>query len=304
MLKDRWVWTLGGFVSWQEATVHLMSHSVGRGSTIFEVLSVHGTAIGTALFRLDQHIQRFFQTAELLQMTLPLNPSDLKTAVLQTVARNRIRQGIVKVVGYFSEPEFGILPPETSLSVAVVAIDPDEDLGGLHFPFDNGTTACIAGWRKLDPTTVPIEAKAAANYLNGMVARQEARHRGFESVILLDTQGFIAEGPTESVFLVEKEALFVPVLGTVLDSITRRSILEVAEDLDIPVREERLSRSKLFTADEIFFSGTPNKILPVRIIETREMRQVPGPVTHRLSQAMSNITAGEDSRYQRWLYSI
>ncbi len=304
MLKDRSVWTPKGFVPWQEATVHLMSHSMGRGSTIFEVLSVHATLKGAALFRLDLHIQRFFQTAKLLRMTLPLNPAELTAAILQTVAHNRIRQGIVKMVGYFSDPEFGILPPKEPLSVAVVAVDPDEDLGGLHFPFDSGTTACIAAWRKLDPTTVPIEAKAAANYLNGMVARQEARLRGYDMVILLDTQGFIAEGPTESVFLVEKGVLYVPVLGTVLDSITRRSILEVARDMKIPVQEGRLSKSKLFTADEIFFSGTPSKILPVQTMETRKLPQVPGPVTRRLSRAMSQITAGQDERYQNWLYSI
>lgn len=304
MLENRKVWTLKGYVPWQEATVHLMSHSVSRGSTIFEVLSVHATSRGAAVFRLDRHVERFFNTAKLLQMELPFDPSALTRAIIETVHQNGIVEGMVKVVGYYEVPEFGILPPSESLQVAVVVVDPQEDLGGLAFPFDTGTSACIASWRKLDPSTVPIQAKAAANYLNGMVARQESMQRGFESVILLDTQDFIAEGPTESIFLVQDNELHAPVLGTVLDSITRKSILTVAIDMGIAVRQQRLPKSMLFEADEIFFSGTPNKILPIRTIEDRAMSCVPGPLTQRLSLAMAQITAGKDPRYQNWLFPI
>ncbi|MGD9211403.1 MAG: aminotransferase class IV [Desulfobacteraceae bacterium] len=304
MLTNRKVWTNSGFVPWEEATVHLMSHSVGRGSTIFEVLSVHATQKGTAIFRLDQHVQRFFRSAESLQMMLPLDQLTLTQAICQTVALNDVRQGLVKVMGIYPDPEFGILPPAGPIEVVIFAIDPNEDLGGVNFPFDTGTTACIASLRKLDPSTIPIQAKAAANYLNGMIARQEARDRGFETALLLDTQGFIAEGPTESVFLVCDDEIFTPVLGTILDSITRRSILTIATDMGMQVHQQRLPKSLLYKADEIFMSGTPNKILPVRTIEDRQMPQIPGPVVKRLSKSMAEITSGHHSLYQNWLFPV
>lgn len=304
MLNNRKVWTNSGFVPWEQATVHLMSHSVGRGSTIFEVLSVHATQQGTAVFRLDQHVQRFFQSAELLQMMLPMDQPTLAQAICQTIALNDIRHGLVKVVGVYPDPEFGILPPAGPLEVVVFAIDPNEDFGGLNFPVDTGITACVASLRKLDPSTVPVQAKAAANYLNGMIARQEARQRGFETALLLDTQGFIAEGPTESIFLVYEDELFTPVLGTILDSITRQSILAVAADMGMRVHQQRLPKSLFFNADEIFLSGTPSKILPVRAIESRKMPQVPGPIVKRLTKAMTEITSGHHSLYQNWLFPI
>jgi branched-chain amino acid aminotransferase len=149
---------------------------------------------------------------------------------------------------------------------------------------------------------VPIEAKAAANYLNGMMARSESRKRGFENAVLLDTQGFIAEGGTESIFLVKEGRLVTPSRGTILDSITRKSILQVAEVLDIPAVEGRLSPELLYEAEEIFLSGTPIKVLPVRKVEDRVFEEVPGPLTATLQSMMDKISAGREERFRGWLF--
>jgi branched-chain amino acid aminotransferase len=304
MLKDRKVLINDRFVEWEGATVHLLSHSFGRGSTIFEVLSLHAMDRGPAVFRLDLHIERFFRSATHLSMKLSLSQAQLAEAVMRTIRENRIGAGFVKIIGYYGETAFGILPPDTTLDLAILAVDPQSDLGGLSFPFETGTTACISTWHKLDPTTVPIEAKAAANYLNGMLARLEAKTRGFENVILLDTQEFVAEGPTESVFLVHQGILLAPVLGTILDSITRRSILEVAKAAGLKVQEKRLARQLLFEAEEIFLAGTPNKVLPVCRLEERNITPVPGPVTRQISSLMNEILAGKHPQYQDWLYGM
>jgi branched-chain amino acid aminotransferase len=304
MLKDRKVLINDRFVEWERATVHLLSHSFGRGSCIFEVLSLHPTPRGPAVFRLDLHLERFFRSAAHLHMKLALSQAQLAEAVKRTVRENLIDAGFVKIIGYYGEPAFGILPPDTTLDLAILAVDPQSDLGGLSFPFETGTTACISSWHKLDPTTVPIEAKAAANYLNGMLARLEAKTRGYENVILLDTQEFVAEGPTESVFLVHQGVLLAPVLGTILDSITRRSILEVARTAGLKVQEKRLARRLLFEAEEIFLAGTPNKVLPVCRLEDRTLAPVPGPVTRRISSLMNAILAGEQPPYRDWLHSV
>ncbi len=304
MLEDRVVFMNNAFVPWNEAKAHVMCHSFGRGAAIFEVMSVHETPEGPVVFRLDEHMARLFRTAELLDMEIPLGRSEIHEACLESVRRNRVSQGFIKVICFHSQVAFEILPPNVPMDVSIFVVDPAADLGGLKFPFDQGATACFSRWRKLDPQTVPIEAKAAANYLNGMMARAEARARGYDNVVMLDTQGFVAEGGTESVFMVKNGALMTPCAGTVLLSITRRSLLQAAEVLGLEAREVRIDPETLLGADEILFAGTPNKVLPVRKIEDRDVKGTPGPVTRTLASLMTEITSGRDERFRDWLFPV
>jgi branched-chain amino acid aminotransferase len=304
MLSNRIVYLNGNYVAWDQATVHIMCHSFGRGSAVFEVLGLHNTDDGSVIFRLDEHIDRLFRTTELLDMELPLSKKDFMAVVTNTVKKNTVRKGFIKIIGYYPQISFEILPPQKMLDVAVFIIDPVEDPVTLDESFERGTTACIPSWIKLDPRTVPVEAKVAANYLNGMMARIEAEKRGFDYAIMLDTRGFIAEGGTESVFLVNNGTILTPVVGTVLDSITRKSILQVAAAEGIPAREDNLLPELLYEADEIFFSGTPNKVLPVRQIEDHPVPGTPGHLTRKLSAVMKDITSGRDSRFSDWLFPV
>ncbi len=304
MLEERIVYLNGAIVPWNEARVHMMCHAFGRGSAIFEVMSVHEVDGGAAVFRLDTHMARLFRTAELLGMRLSADPDELLEACLETVRRNGVTRGFVKVICFHGEVAFEILPPDAPLDVSIFVVDPAEDLGGLKFPFERGATACFSKWRKLDPQCVPVEAKAAANYLNGMMARSEARTRGYDNVIMLDSQGFAAEGGTESVFMVEDGVLMTPCAGTVLLSITRLSLLQAAEVLGLEAREVRIHPDRLLQADEIFFAGTPNKVLPVRRLEDRDIEGTPGPLTRELFDLMARITSGEDERFRDWLFSV
>jgi branched-chain amino acid aminotransferase len=190
------------------------------------------------------------------------------------------------------------------LDVSIFVLDPKQDLDGNDFHFEQGTTVGISKWRKLDPKTVPIEAKVAANYLNGMVARIEAKKRGFENAVMLDTQGFVAEGGTESVFLVKNDRLYAPSLGTILESITRKSILQAAKLSGIEKSEERLSPDFLFQADEIFLSNTPYKVIPVRQIENQKFINAPGPITRKINDLMNKIVSGQEKRFNDWLFSV
>ncbi len=304
MIKDRIVYINGEYVPWEKATVHIMSHSFGRGSAIFEVISLHATASGPAIFRLQAHIDRLFRSAELLDMELPLAKEDLYQAVAGTVKRNGLQKGFIKMICFYPEFSVEILPPQSQLTVSVFAIDPEQDLGGIGLPFEEGTTLFISNWRKLDPLTVPIEAKASANYLNGMVARLEAKKNGFENAVMLDTQGFIAEGGTESAFLVKDNRLMTPATGTVLKSITRMSILEAAKTVGIDCFEGQLKPELLFEAEEIFLSCTPFKVLPVRQINDRKMENAPGPLTRKIADLLDDIGSGNDDRFKDWLYPV
>jgi branched-chain amino acid aminotransferase len=304
MLEERKVYVNGEYKDFNDATVHVMSHSFARGSCIFEVLSFHATGKGPVIFRLQDHITRLFNSAKLLDMELPLSRTEFYDAVVQTIQRNELSQGMIKIVGFYPQIVFDIMPPREPLAISIIAVDPARDVENLAAPMEGGTSACISRWRKMDPQTVPIEAKAAANYLNGMVARIEAQKRGFDDTVMLDTQGFIAEGGTESIFLVTDGRLTTPALGTVLQSITRKSVLEAAEFLGIETIEERLPPELIFEADEVFFSCTPFKVLPVRKFEDRQFDNVPGPLTRKLSALMQRIVAGEEEHFNDWLFPV
>ncbi|MBW2144244.1 MAG: aminotransferase class IV, partial [Deltaproteobacteria bacterium] len=194
--------------------------------------------------------------------------------------------------------------PQKRLDIAIFVIDPAQDLGSRVVPSERGTTVCVSRWRKLDPQTVPVEAKAAANYLNGIMAREEGKRRNFENAIMLDTQGFIAEGGTESIFLVKDGRLMTSSPGTVLKSISRKSVIQVAEVIKIESFEGRLRPELLYEADEIFLSSTAARILPVRRIEDRALEGTPGPLSRKLMALMSDIEAGRDERFKDWLFPV
>jgi branched-chain amino acid aminotransferase len=304
MVKDRMVWLNGDFISWDSATVPIMSHSFGRGSAIFEVLSFHDTGGGPAVFRLEAHIDRLLRSAELLEMSLPYSKEALCEAVAGTIKRNQLRKGYVKLICFYPEISFEIIPPDSRLSVSVFVLDPEQDLGAQGDSFKEGTTVYVSNWRKLDPRTVPIEAKAAANYLNGMVARMEAQKKGFKHAIMLDTEGYIAEGGTESVFLVKDGCLLTPSTGTVLKSITRMSIVELAGEAGIECVEKQLEPELLDEAEEIFLSSTPFKVTPVKQINDRKLPDAPGPISRKIAELLDTITAGNDDHFRDWLYFV
>lgn len=296
MRNNRVVFLNNEFIAWEKATVHIMSHSFGRGSAIFEVLSFHNSD-GPAVFRLDEHVERLFKSARLLQMDIPLTRAACMAAVKETVKRNRMNAGFIKLICFYSQEAFEILPAQKTCDVAIFVADP------LPNPQPD-VSACLSKWRKLDPQTVPIEAKSAANYLNGMMARTEARDRGFEQAIMLDTQGFVGEGGTESVFVVKNDRLSTPAVGTILKSITRKTVLEIAAAEEIAASERRMPVASLFEADEIFFTCTPFKVLPVNRFEDRSLPGAAGPMARRLAHSIDDIIVGRSGRFEEWLFPV
>jgi len=302
VLNERVVYLGGEYRPWDEANVHIMSHSFGRGSAIFEVIGFSDTPAGPAVFRLDEHASRFFRSAALLGMEPPCTPAELQEAVLETVRRNGLKAGLIKVFGFSPGVSAGVLPPREPFRVAVFAFAVEEAFGVKGESASGTVTACVSTWRRLDPRTVPIEAKVAANYVNGMVARAEARAKGFDYAVLLDTEGFLAEGATESLFLVRGGRLLTPSLGTVLQSITRKSLLAVAEEMGIETVVGRLSPVLLEEAEELFLSSTSARVVPVGRIDARVLNGAPGAVTRRLADRIGMITAGRDERFRGWLF--
>jgi len=295
------VWLNKEWIPWDKAKVHIMSHSFSRGSAIFEVMGVHQTASGPAIFRLPEHIARLFNTAEMLGMRLAQSVEEIQHAVAETVKANALSQGFIKIVAYYGEEAFAKLVPDTSLDLAIFAIPITADLG---LDITKPISACICKWRKLHPETVPVAAKACAYYLNGMLSRQEAFGRGFDVGLMLDTQGFLAEGAIESVFMVKDGVIMTPPLGRILPSISRKSVLEAAQATSQKAMEKAIRPEELLDADEIFTSATPFKVLPVGRIEDRIIENTPGPVTRRMAELMRTICDGADERFKDWLVPV
>ncbi len=290
------VWLNGELVSRRDATVPILSHGFSRGSAIFDVLGVHPGPNGPMAFRLDDHLKRLMNTAALVEMELAYSAEELVEAVKATVKANDIGRGIIKILAFWGEEAITELVLNSQLDVAVFAIPESEE---LVLDKKHPISACVARWRKLHPETVPVGAKACANYLNGYLARKDAVSRGFDIGILLGTDGFLAEGSTESVFVVKDGVLMTPPLGRVLSSITRLSILQAAPEYGLSIAESPITADELLAADEIFAVHTGTKIEAVARFEDREMA-APGPVTTQVMQMMDDIMQFKDERFIKW----
>ncbi|MCB2147330.1 MAG: aminotransferase class IV [Deltaproteobacteria bacterium] len=300
MSRSSQVWSNGELIPFVEAKVHMLSHGFSRGSAVFEVFGVHLSPNGPQAFRMDEHLKRLVRTCDLLGMHLAHSPSEIAEAVKQTVTANTMANGYIKVMAYYSEISLGNLVPEGNLDLAIFALEAGSDLG---LDSNKTVSACISKWCKLHPRSVPPMAKACANYLNGFLARQDARQRGYDIGILLDTHGFVGEGAMESVFIVKEGVLKTPPLGRVLSSITRMSIIELARVSDMKVLETPILPDELSSADEIFFSATPFKVLPVNRLDNVQF-DAPGPISIRLAELMSDVTTCKDDRFTNWFQPL
>ena len=294
------VWLNGDLIPWEKATVPLLSHGFSRGSAIFDVFGIHEGQDGPVAFRLDRHLSRLMKSAELLGMEMAYTKEEIAEAVAKTVKANKMVRGLIKILAYWGEEAIIQLVLESKLDLAIFAIPESNEPGlGKSQPI----SACISKWRKIHPETVPVAAKACSNYLNGYLVRKDANQRGFDVGLNLGTDGFLAEGSIESVFLVKDGILKTPPLGRILSSITRMSILEAAPRAGIPVSEEAILPEALFTADEIFTCHTSIKVSPVNRFEDRVL-EAPGPVTQKVMTLMQNILNHSDARFKHWFFPL
>ena len=278
MNNDSKVWLNGKLIPWGEATVPLLSHGFSRGSAIFDVFGIHKGPDGLFAFRMDEHLKRLMKSAELLGMEIAYSSEEIIDAVTETVRANDIGRGLVKILAYWGEEAISKLVLESKLDVAIFTVPESEELG-----MDNPSpiSACLSKWRKIHPETVPVEAKSCSNYLNGYLVRRDANNRGFDVGLTVGTDGFLAEGSIESVFMVKDGIVKTPPLGRILSSITRKSILQAVAKIGIPTSEDSILPEELFTADEIFTSHSGVKVSPVNRFEDRNL-QAPGPITQQV----------------------
>ncbi len=296
------IWHNGELIPWEQATIHIMSHVVHYGSSLFEGIRCYQTEKGPAIFRLGEHVKRFLNSCHIYRMDLPYSYDELFKACVNLVATNGFENGCyLRPVAFRGYGTFGVNPFPAPIEVYIATWAWGKYLG--EEALEQGVDVCVSSWTRLAPNTFPAMAKAGANYMNSQLMKMEAITNGYVEGIALDTQGLVSEGSGENIFLVHDGYVHTPPLGaSILPGITRDSIIALCQDLGIPVVQKSVPRELLYVADEVFFTGTAAEVTPIRSIDRIQIgagRR--GPVTERLQKAFFDITSGKAEDKHEWL---
>ncbi len=294
----------GTLVPWDEARVHVGAHVIHYGSAVFEGIRCYSTPEGPAVFRLDAHMERLFNSAKIYWMELPWSLEQLTEAILETIQANRFQSCYIRPVVFRGFGHLGVNPLECPVEVAILVWEWGKYLGAEAL--EQGVDVCVSSWNRLAPNTLPAMAKSAANYMNSQLIKVDAVKGGFAEGIALDSQGFVSEGSGENVFIVSKGRLITPPLvSSVLPGITRDTVIQLAHGLDIPVDEKAIPREMLYLADELFFTGTAAEVTPIRSVDRRTVGAGKrGPVTESLQKAFFGAIEGHAGDEHGWLTPV
>jgi branched-chain amino acid aminotransferase len=287
--KSDVIWMNGKLVPWDDATIHIGSHVIHYGSAVFEGVRCYNTPEGPAIFRLDAHTERLFNSAKIYRMDMPYTFEELSRAQLETVAANKKEACYIRPIVYRGYEQLGVNPFPCPVDVAIMVWDWGRYLG--QEALETGVDVCVSSWARIAPNTLPAMAKTAANYMNSQLIKMEAIKAGYVEGIALDSDGYLSEGSGENLFLVKNGTLLTPPLvSSVLPGITRDTVVQLARRLRIPVEEARLPREMLYISDEVFMTGTAAEITPVRSVDKITIgKGARGPVTEALQKAFFDV---------------
>jgi branched-chain amino acid aminotransferase len=298
------IWRDGTFVDWQDATIHVMSHVVHYGSSIFEGIRCYETPDGPAIFRAPEHMRRFIDSCKIYRMPMKYSADELVAALGDTVAENGLQHCYLRPVAMRTGEEMGVLGTRQPVETFIIPWVWGRYLGAEAL--EAGVDVCVSSWRRPAPDTFPSLAKAGGNYLNSQLSKMEARASDYVEGIMLDSFGYVAEGSGENLFVVRDETLYTAPLGAaILGGITRDSVLRIASDLGYRVVEQNIPREMLYIADELFFSGTAAELTPIRSVDRIEVGAgKPGPVTKRIQEIYLGIATGRMPDRYGWLTRV
>jgi branched-chain amino acid aminotransferase len=296
-----WIWRDGEFIPWADAQVHLLCHSLQFGSAVFEGIRCYATARGPAIFRLDDHLRRFVNSCRIYRITLSYSRADLIEACRALVTRNNLDACYIRPMVVRGYGAAGMVPKESPIEVYIPCWPWGAYLG--EGALEQGVDACVSSWHRVAPDTIPATAKVAGNYLGGQLIKMEALANGYAEGIALGPGGMVSEGSGQNIFLVLDDTLCTPPIdGTLLTGITRASILQLARDAGMAVSERPITRELLYTADEVFFTGTAAEVTPVRSIDRIPVgKGKPGPVTRELQRRFMDVVQGRAPDPHGWL---
>ncbi len=299
--KSDAIWVDGKLVPFEDAKVHVLTHTLHYGVAVFEGIRAYRTADGRSnVFRLKEHVRRLFDSAHIYMMEIPFTPEQLEQACLDTLKANKLAEGYIRPLAFYGAGSLGVgAVNAVQVAIAVWPWGAYLSEEGLR----RGIRAKVSSFNRMHVNVNMVRAKCSGQYVNSFLANREAALGGFDEAILLDTEGYPAEGSGENLFIVKDGVLQTPPLSSaVLNGITRDSVLRIARDLSIPVREEKFTRDTMYLADELFMTGTAAEVTPVREVDHRKIgKGEAGPITKKLQEAYFAAVKGSDPRYKEWL---
>lgn len=298
------IWHNGRFINWDEAKIHVLSHVVSYGSSVFEGIRCYQTTNGPAVFRAKEHAQRLIDSARIYRMKFDFTVEQLTEAFIEIVRVNKLQSCYIRPIVLRGYGDVGVLPKRVPIEVYIACWEWGKYLGPEAL--ENGVDVCVSSWTRMAPNTLPPLSKAGGNYLNSQLVRMEADMNGYAEGIALDSQGLVSEGSGENIFVVrDGKVLTPPLASSILAGITRDSVMKLAAKLNIPIVESLIPREMLYLADEIFFTGTAAEVTPVRSVDKIVIGSGKrGPVTEKLQKAFFGIVEGTAKDEFGWLTPV
>jgi len=294
------IWMDGKLVNWNDATVHVLTHALHYGSGVFEGIRAYKTEQGTAVFRLKDHVDRLFNSAKILRMDIPYTKEEITKAIKDTIKVNKLDSCYIRPLVYRGFKKLGLNPFTCPVKVMIAAWEWGAYLG--EEALANGIKAIISSWQRSHINSTSAKAKICGNYINSIFANMEAVESGVEEAILLDSNGYVAEGPGENIFWVKDGIVFTPPLTSVLEGITRKTVIKIASDMNFKIKEEFIARDVLYLADEAFFAGSAAELTPIREIDHYSIGSGSrGPISKQLQEKLFDVFKGKEKQYNDWL---
>jgi len=294
------IWLDGRLVPWKDAQIHVMTHSLHYGLAAFEGIRCYKGERGSAIFRLDEHVDRLFSSAHIMLMKIPFSKKQIADAICETVRSNKLEECYIRPIVFVGDGDMGLYTPDNPIRVAIAAWPWGAYLGedGLK----NGIRARISSFTRHHVNVSMTRAKVSGYYVNSIMAKREVKACGYDEAILLDPEGYVSEGTGENIFMVRRGVLKTTPLTSILEGITRNSMMELARERGIAVVEERFTRDELYIAEEVFMTGTAAELTPIREVDDRQVGSgKPGPITKDLQAAFFDIVRGKDRQHASWI---
>lgn len=303
--KTEWIWMNGEFVRWDDAKIHVLSHVVHYGTSVFEGIRCYSTPKGPQVLRLQDHIKRLYNSAKIYRMTIPYDIEDYCETCLEVIRKNNMKACYIRPVVYRGYGEVGVNPLPCPVETSVAVWDWGAYLG--EEALARGVDVMVSTWNRPSPNSLPAMAKCAANYMNGQLIKMEAILHGYAEGIALDVNGYVSEGSGENIFLVRNGIVYTPGLGhAVLPGITREGVLQILKDeLKMEVRHQAIPREMLYLADELFFTGTAAEVTPIATVDKQTVGSgVRGPITEKIQKRYLALASGQAEDVYGWLTPV
>lgn len=302
MKEVDYIWMDGEFVEWQDAKVHVLSHGLHYGTGIFEGIRAYKSNDKPAVFRLEDHVDRFLNSAKIINLPLEYVKEEIIDIIEELIIRNDLKECYIRPIAFRGYETMGVNPLDNPVNLSIAVWPWGTYLG--EKALEEGVEVQISSWSRHHPNIFPSKAKATGNYLNSVMAKMEAVENGYVESIMLNPDGYVAEGTGENLFLVRDDKLITPPLADVLEGITRDSVITITEDLGYEVIEKPVTRDQIYISDEAFFTGTAAEVTPIRKCDRRKISDGKGPITDEIQTTLMDTVRGKVEKYKKWIHPV